>query len=170
MDEQMTKDELALVLNRINALRDPHITSGPADNIPVLTEIYDGNGVFKAVTMEQLLSATSQNSAVPDVRTEPMVPVARPAPASSIKFLPMDPEAGLVQDNLTVNDGTGGMQPVPRELAASMINSMQPLIAQVVQGTLEREIELLLPQLGIEVERVIAERLREHIEQALNRH
>ncbi|SNR78510.1 hypothetical protein SAMN05192560_1057 [Methylobacillus rhizosphaerae] len=166
MDEQMTKDALTVVLNRINALRDPHIVSGPADDIPVLTEIYEGGGVFKAVAMEQLLSATPQNSA-PDVRPAPMMPVARPA--SSIKFLPMETEAGLAQDNMSPNDGTD-MQPVPRELATNMVKSIQPLIAQVVQGTLEREVESLLPQLGQEVERVIAERLREHIEQALNRH
>ncbi|MCB5190252.1 hypothetical protein LG198_05880 [Methylobacillus arboreus] len=178
MSEQ-SQDELALVLRRINALSRPAQPSGgkPIDDIPVLTDVYEGADAFSAVEIEQLLApyyaenedAEAATQSSPEQTLSPEVDEQQ---TSGIKFLPADVDEAaneLPQEHLFSHPEADNPQLIlaRQELAEAVIADMQPLISQAIKDALAQEIQALAPRLSAEVEQVLADSLRERVIQAL---
>ncbi|WP_048811483.1 hypothetical protein [Methylobacillus flagellatus] len=172
------QDELALVLRRINALSNVATpTSGQAteDDIPILTEFYEGGGALSAIAVEQLLASYHADDVPASLGDTPEV---LPSPSEGktasqvpgIKFLPADEDVEHPRD---VSSEQETEHPplllARRELAEAVIADMQPVIAQAIQEALAKEMQALTPRLSAEVERVLADSFRERVLQVLKK-
>lgn len=170
-----TQDELALVLRRISSLSSPAQPEPPADEVPLLTEVYRGHDAFSAVEIEQLLAAYyDSNAGNIDTKEESLqiVPDStlseddQHQQAAAIKFLPVDDEESQEESWHAEQEQYQAMSE-HQELAEALIADMQPLIAQAIHDAMVREMEALTPRLSANVEQALAERLQERVTQAL---
>ena len=183
-----TQDELALVLRRISSLSRPLQPEPLADDIPVLTDIYQGRDALSAVEIEQLLAAYYDSNAgdsntweqSPQIEPDStFTESGQPQQVAGIKFLPIDDGQDYGQSvaeeesqQESWNAEPEQHQPVPdhQELAEALIADMQPLIAQAIHDAMVKEMEALTPRLSANVEQALAERLQERVAQALKGH
>lgn len=177
------QDELALVLRRISSLSSPAVQpfdQSAGDDVPVLTDVYEGAGAFSAVEIEQLLAPYyADDDPAPAAQEIPepspsSPPEAVASQASGIKFLPadVDEEADLAEEGelFTQPESDHPQLLLARqELAEAVLADMQPMIAQVIQDVLAREMQALVPKLGAEVEGALAVTLRERVIEVLKK-
>lgn len=178
------QDELALVLRRISSLSSPAVQpsdQSAGDDAPVLTDVYEGAGAFSMVEIEQLLAPYYADDDHAEPATQETPESLSPAPpeavapqASGIKFLPadVDEEVDLPEEGelFTPQEFDHPQLLLARqELAEAVLADMQPMIAQVIQDVLAREMQALVPKLGAEVEGALAVTLRERVIEALKK-
>lgn len=173
------QDELALVLRRIQSLSSSavQLSDQPTgDDVPVLTDLYEGGGPFSVVEIEQLLGSYYADDEHVDPATEALAVSTSPAgtltQASGIKFLPADEGLDIPEEGelFTPQESDYPQLLLARqELAEAVLADMRPVIAHAIQDALAREMQALIPKLGAEVENALAGTLRERVIEGLNR-
>ncbi|MCB5185606.1 hypothetical protein LG201_10365 [Methylobacillus gramineus] len=188
-EQSRTSDELALVLSRINALTTSGIearteaasidATALAPDIPVLTEIYDGQDALSPLEIERLFAPFYQDQANQSTLEDTQAPVSATTlaeasdegMASPIKFLP-------VEDNQ--QDGSEELWAEPEvsaspalllargELVETILTDMWPLVQQAVKQAVQQELQHVTLELEARLEQELTTSLRARIQQALD--
>ncbi|MCB5188369.1 hypothetical protein LG200_10195 [Methylobacillus caricis] len=189
MSEQ-ANDELALVLSRINALTRPKVETRDenppteplaADDIPLLTEIYDGQEAFSPVEIEQLFAPFYQDEELqsvvdgdPGLISETEMNMDEDIQAHQIKFLPVEDsqqDSGESDQPLPDDQTLVAVSPellqTNSELVEAIMADMKPLVQHAVKQAVQQELQHIALELEARLEQELNASLRARVQQEL---